>query len=110
MRPRKPSPAAPVDLYVISDSTANLARHMLTAFLTQFPPATFHVRYVNFIQSVDDLERALSRITQTPGPVAHAVVSPAVKQAIAKRCRAMKLLAHDLTGPAVEFLAKAAGI
>ena len=33
-----------------------------------------------------------------------------MKQAIGKRCKVMKLLCHDLTGPTVEFLAKAAGI
>ena len=108
--PIKKGPVHPLNLYVISDSTANLVRHMLAAFLTQFPPGTFHVRQMSFVQGVDDLDHAFTLIAAAPGPVAHAVILPALKQAIGKRCKVMKLLCHDLTGPTVEFLAKAAGI
>ena len=110
MVPRKTTQVRPATLYALSDSTANLVRHMLTAFLTQFPPDALHVRYEPFVQSVEDVSRVFERITGEPGAVVHAVVAPKIKKAVRDRCGRLELACHDLTGPAVAFLAKAAGV
>ena len=105
-----PAEAAPRAVYVLSDSTGNLPRHMLGAFLTQFPAGTFAVRARNFLDSPQKLEAALAEVAAAPGVVLHAVVEPATKRLIERRCRALRLPQCDLTGPFVQFLAQASGI
>ena len=112
--PRGGAPAAAArggrTLYVLSDSTGNLARHMLTAFLTQFPRDAFTVRFKSFVQTEANVDTAFHEIEATPGLVLHAVVSAELKRAIAQRCRRLKLPECDLTGPFVDFLARESGI
>jgi len=97
-------------LYVISDSTGNLARHMLTAFLTQFPRDTFRPRFQSFIQTVANVEASFDEIRARPGLVMHAVMSAELKDAIRTRCRQLNVPVCDLTGPFVEFLSRESGI
>lgn len=105
----KKKPSGPTTLHVLSDSTGNLPRHMLAAFLTQFPAQTFVTRTWNFVQSDQKLKQTLDAIKAEPGPVMHAFVSPTQKKAVERFCRKMELPVCDLTGGFVEFLAKAAG-
>jgi hypothetical protein len=97
-------------VYVLSDSTGNLARHMLTAFLTQFPRDAFAVRFKSFVQTDANVNAAFDEIEATPGLVLHAVMSAELKGSIAQRCRDLNLPMCDLTGPFVEFLARESGI
>jgi hypothetical protein len=83
---------------------------MLTAMLTQFPRGAFRVRMKTFLSTEPKLDAALEAVTKDTGIVFHAVVSPQAKQTIAKRCRAAKIPACDLTGGFVEFLAGESGI
>jgi regulator of PEP synthase PpsR (kinase-PPPase family) len=83
---------------------------MLTAFLTQFPPGTFEVRARSFLDSAQKVEAVCSEIASSPGVVVHALVDPAAKRLVARRCRQLGILHRDLTGPFVEFLAGAAGV
>ncbi len=105
-----PATAARHIIYVLSDSTGNLARHMLTAFLTQFPRDAFTLRFKNFTQTEAHLNAAFDGIRAAPGLVVHAVVATNLKQAIEARCRDLKIAACDLTGPFVDFLARESGI
>jgi [pyruvate, water dikinase]-phosphate phosphotransferase / [pyruvate, water dikinase] kinase len=112
---REPAPASTDAatgrmVYVLSDSTGNLARHMLTAFLTQFPRDAFVPRFKNFIQSNANVDAAFRGIRATPGLVVHAVMSAQLKDAINARCRDLRLPVCDLTGPFVEFLSRESGI
>src|SRR5688572_29233272 len=97
-------------VYVLSDSTGNLARHMLTAFLTQFPRDAFSLRFKSFIQTDTNVNVAFQEIHASPGLVVHAVMSADLKEVINVRCRELKLPVCDLTGPFVEFLARESGI
>jgi regulator of PEP synthase PpsR (kinase-PPPase family) len=97
-------------LYVFSDSTGNLARHMVTSFLTQFPAGSFEVVTRPFISEPARIDESLDALSTRPGIVFHAVVSPALKKQIAERCIALGIPCWDLTGSAVEFLAKAAAL
>ena len=101
--------AARRTVYVLSDSTGNLPRHMLTAFLTQFPPDTFTVEHRPFLRTAVQVERALAGCDPATGIVMHAVVSAASKQAIEAFCQRAGVPVCDLTGQFVEFLAAASG-
>jgi regulator of PEP synthase PpsR (kinase-PPPase family) len=97
-------------LYVLSDSTGNLARHMITAFLTQFPKDAFTIRWRPFLKEGDALGAVLAEVENAPGIVFHAVVSPAAKRRIERRCQEVAAPCCDLTGRFVEFLAEASGL
>lgn len=95
-------------LYVLSDSTGNLPRHMITAVMTQFPPMTFVPIYKPFLQTPAKLHAALSTISK--GVVLHAFVTSASKKAIDTFCKTHNLACRDLTGGLVEFLARSSGV
>jgi regulator of PEP synthase PpsR (kinase-PPPase family) len=101
---------SPIPLYVLSDSTGNLARHMVTTFLTQFPLNAFQLQVTPFIGEQGRLAEALATIAKTPGIVFHAVVSPQFKAELSRQCDQMNVACCDLTGPTVDFLAHVAGI
>ncbi len=104
------APSGPRLVYVLSDSTGNLPRHMLTAFLTQFPPGAFEVRARSFLDSPPKLQAAFAEVAAAPGLVMHALVDAAAKQFVARECERLGLQQCDLTGHFVEFLARASGI
>lgn len=106
----KPEPCGPKILYVLSDSTGNLAKHMLTAFLTQFPREAFCVRAKTFLETQPRLERVLNEISAERGIVFHALVSPQFKKLVEDRCAKAKIPHCDLTGSFVDFLARESGI
>jgi regulator of PEP synthase PpsR (kinase-PPPase family) len=101
---------ATIPLYLLSDSTGSLARHMVTTFLTQFPRGAFELHLRPFIGEEGRLTRALNAISDRRGIVLHTAVSPKLKREIAKRCRAMGVRSYDLTGSIVDFLAEASNI
>jgi [pyruvate, water dikinase]-phosphate phosphotransferase / [pyruvate, water dikinase] kinase len=107
--PQQRTPARPV-VHVLSDSTGNLARHMIAAFMTQFPPEAFSVSFRAFVRSERELSLALGDVRREPGAVCHAMVSPDMKQRVADFCQAASIPCHDLTGGAVAFLAAATGV
>jgi regulator of PEP synthase PpsR (kinase-PPPase family) len=100
----------PIPLYILSDSTGNLARHMVNTFMTQFPSGAFQVQVRPFIGEEERRVEALAVIANRPGIVFHAIVSPQLKLELSQRCEQMNVACYDLTGPTVEFLARAAGI
>ncbi len=97
-------------LHVLSDSTGNLAHHMLAAILTQFPRDAFTMHLYRFIQTEQKLERTLDHIATTGGIVFHAFVHQHFKEVIEQRCREIGVPYTDLTGRFVEFLEVASGI
>ena len=108
--PAAPPESRPRLVYVLSDSTGNLPRHMLTAFLTQFPPSAFDLRPRSFLDSEAKVRSALEEVAAAPGVVMHALVDPATKRLVARECRRLKTPQCDLTGGFVEFLSAASGI
>ncbi len=102
--------STPPDIYVLSDSTGGLARHMLAAFMTQFPIDSIAPHFHTFIRGEKRLEEVLEKIKARPGAICHAMVSDVFKQKIAAFCRKTKLPQCDLTGGVVEFLSEATGV
>jgi [pyruvate, water dikinase]-phosphate phosphotransferase / [pyruvate, water dikinase] kinase len=103
-------PTGPRPIYILSDSTGNLGRHVVTALLTQFPPDTFKIHSRNFLRTPEQVGAALDELPRSGGIVFHAVVSLDSKRLIEKRCRAIKLPVRDLTGPLMEFLSDAVNV
>jgi len=99
-----------IPLYVLSDSTGNLARHMMTTYLTQFPLGTFAAQIKPFVNEPLRLEKAFETIALRRGIVLHAVVSPELKLEIETRCGKLDTECCDLTGSTMEFLATAARV
>jgi [pyruvate, water dikinase]-phosphate phosphotransferase / [pyruvate, water dikinase] kinase len=97
-------------IHVLSDSTGNLAGHMLRAFLTQFPAGTFTVRRHHFLKTREKLEAALQAVAAYPGIVLHAMVQPEAKKRVESAAKKKKLPVCDLTGSFVDFLAQASGV
>ena len=106
---RKIAPPA-IPLYILSDSTGNLPRHMVTSFLTQFPGGAFQVEMRPFVSEPRRMTETFAAISARPGIIFHAVVSRDLKIEIAGRSQKAGSPCCDLTGPAVEFLAGASHI
>lgn len=105
----KPRPVAPSVIYVLSDSTGNLARHMLVAALTQFPPAAVSAEYHTFLRTEHRLSAVLEQIKTRPGAVCHAMVSESAKRKVARFCTRERIPHHDLTGGLARFVADICG-
>jgi [pyruvate, water dikinase]-phosphate phosphotransferase / [pyruvate, water dikinase] kinase len=103
-------PLGPITLYVLSDSTGSLGRHMVTSFLTQFPAGSFQVLVKPFVNEPRRLTEAFAAMLARPGIVLHAVVSPEIKHEITGWCLEMGSPCFDLTGPVVNFLGAASHI
>lgn len=97
-------------VHVLSDSTGNLAHHMLAAMLTQFPPGSFSTRFWTFLRTQTDIDKALTGVGEQGGLIMHAVASPQAKEQINEFCRQRRIHCKDLTGLFVEFLAEASGL
>ena len=109
---KRPKTSVPVarSVYVLSDSTGNLPRHMLAAFLTQFPPDALAVRCETFVRTPERAREVLERAKAENAAVCHAMVSKELKELVNRYCRRAKLPCRDLTGGIVEFLTRASGL
>ncbi|MCC6422045.1 MAG: kinase/pyrophosphorylase [Phycisphaerales bacterium] len=107
---KKSSLSAARPIYILSDSTGNLARHMLTAILTQFPESSFTLRTWTFLRTKEQIHQALKSAVDDKAIIFHAMVSDEDKQHIANHCRQLGLSQCDLTGGFVEFLSSHSGV
>ena len=105
-----PRGAPPRLIYLLSDSTGNLPRHMLAAFLTQFPEGAFTVRARSFVDTPKKLEGVFDEVRAEPGMVMHALVEPAMKWLAVELCLAAGVPGCDMTGVFVEFIAQSSGV
>jgi len=106
----RPHPTSCCPMFVLSDSTGNLARHVLTAVLTQFPAEAISLRFENFVRNDKRLDQLLNEAKQQNAAVCHAIVSDRIKQRIKRACRTARLRCFDLTGGVVDFMEKATGL
>lgn len=100
----------PRPIYVLSDSTGNLGRHVLTAILTQFPSDAFRLEMRSFIRSPAQIEDVFQQVRERPGVVFHGMLDPEHKRLIRQGCKAAGVECCDLTGGFVDLLARASGI
>ena len=109
-KPRNAGGPAARSIYVLSDSTGNLPRHMLAAFLTQFPSDALTVHCEAFVRTPDRARQVLAWAKADNAAVCHAMVSRELKDLVSGYCRRAKLPCRDLTGGIMEFLTRATGL
>ena len=97
-------------IYVLSDSTGNLGRHMLTAMLTQFPPDAFRLEMRSFVRSPEQIAAAMEHVKADPGMVFHGMLDASHKRRIAEACQKIGVGVCDLTGTIVNFIAEQSGL
>ena len=110
---KKPSAATTTTrrpLYVLSDSTGNLGRHIITAILTQFPPDAFRIETRGFLRSEGQIREVLEQVKEEPGLVFHGLLEPAHKKAVADGCRELGVASCDFAGPFVDFVSEQTGL
>src|SRR5689334_6395327 len=99
----------PREVVVLSDSTANLARHLLAAVLTQFPPGAAAVRFESFVRTPARVDEVLRAACPGVAGVCHAIVSAALKRRVASHCAKAGIPCFDLTAGVVQFLRDVTG-
>lgn len=109
-KPRKPAASPKRLIYLLSDSTGNLARHMLTAILTQFPEGSFALRPWTFLRTQQQLIKVLRAAEEEQAIIFHAMVASDHKMLINDHCARAGMPQCDLTGGFVEFLAHESGV
>jgi [pyruvate, water dikinase]-phosphate phosphotransferase / [pyruvate, water dikinase] kinase len=105
-----PPPPQRRPIYILSDSTGNLGRHIVTAILTQFPPDAFRVETRGFLRTEQQLRDVMEQVKHQPGLVFHGLLDHAHKRLVADACDELGVGHCDLTGPFVNFIARQSGL
>lgn len=100
----------PQHIYILSDSTGNLGRHMLTAILTQFPADAFRLHTRTFLRTEQQIRDVMGQVKAAPGMVFHGMIDHGNKQLINAECKRIGVGCCDITGSFVDFIARQSGI
>jgi regulator of PEP synthase PpsR (kinase-PPPase family) len=99
-----------VELHVISDATGETAARLVQALEAQFPDQPFReVRHPR-VESVTDLERAVSLARGHPAVVVYTLVEPELREAMRQLCRRARVHYCDLLGHPIEAVARVSGM
>ncbi len=101
---RSPRRKPPFTLHLVSDATGTLARHMISAVLTQFPQLKVKQVYHVFNNRKDEIEKTINTFRSRNHIVFFALLDPEAKQAIHTACVERKIPHYDLTGSLVQFI------
>ena len=99
----------PVELHVVSDSTGETAARLVLALEAQFPEQLFEEIRHPRVETVDDLQLAVSRAKGRPAVVVYTLVEPELREAMRRLCRRAKVHYCDLLGHPIEAIAKVSG-
>lgn len=105
--PRKTKKRITPILCLLSDASGNLLEHVLSALLTQFPKKQFEIQTFPFLTTRESIQNCIRSIRQ--GIVFHGFAGKEFKDLVRKECSIRSLKCWDVTGPAADFLEKAAG-
>ncbi len=94
----------PRPLLVLSDATGELAHHMVTTMLTQFPEGAFSVQVHNFLTSEDKWREALKEASALSAVVVHSTVNRDWKRLTGDFCSSAGMACFDSTGLLMDFL------
>jgi regulator of PEP synthase PpsR (kinase-PPPase family) len=99
-----------VELHIVSDSTGETAARLVLALEAQFPDQPFdEVRHPQ-IQTLDDLQLAVSRAKGRPAVMVYTLVDRGMREAMRALCRSARLHYCDLLGHPIESIAKVSGM
>jgi regulator of PEP synthase PpsR (kinase-PPPase family) len=100
----------PVELHVVSDATGETAARLVQALEAQFPDQEFvEIRHPR-IETVDDLQLAVSRMKGRAAVVIYTIVQPELRESMRALCRRAKLHYCDLLGHPIEAIARVSGM
>lgn len=99
----------PVELHIVSDASGDTAQRVVLAVEAQFPELPFEEIRHPRVETVDDVQLAVSRAKGRPAVVVYTLVSPELRDAMRVLCRRAKLHYCDLLGHPVEAVAKVSG-
>ena len=99
-----------VELHILSDSTGETAARLVAALEAQFPEQPFEeVRHPQ-IQTIDDLQLAVSRAKGRPAVMVYTLVDRQLRESMRALCRSARLHYADLLGHPIESIAKVSGM
>ena len=104
-----PPAPTPVELHIVSDSTGETAARLVQALEAQFPDQPFEeVRHPR-VESLDDLQIAVSRMKGRPAVAIYTLVEPEFRDTMRQLCRRAKVHYADLLGHPIESVARVSG-
>src|SRR5687768_5368952 len=99
-----------VELHIVSDSTGETAARLVAALEAQFPDQPFEeVRHPQ-IETIDDLQLAVSRAKGRPAVIVYTLVDRELRECMRTLCRSARLHYCDLLGHPIESVAKVSGM
>jgi len=98
-----------VELHVISDSTGETAVRLVLALEAQFPDTEFEVVRHPRVETVDDLQLAISRTKDRPAVIVYTLVDTELRDTMRELCRRDRLHCCDLLGQPIEEVAAVSG-
>jgi len=100
----------PVELHIVSDSTGETAARLVAALEAQFPEQPFEeVRHPQ-IETIDDLQLAVSRAKGRAAVMVYTLVDRELRDCMRTLCRSARVHYCDLLGHTIEAIAKVSGM
>ena len=99
----------PVELHIVSDSTGETAARLVAALEAQFPEQPFEEIRHPQIETLDDLQLAVSRAKGRRAVIVYTLVDPEMRECMRTLCRSARLHYCDLLGHPIESIAKVSG-
>ncbi|MEI7759297.1 MAG: pyruvate, water dikinase regulatory protein [Thermoleophilia bacterium] len=100
----------PVELHIVSDSTGETAARLVLALEAQFPEQVFsEVRHPR-VESIDDLEVAVTTARGRPAVMVYTLVEPGLRDAMRQLCRRARVHYCDLLGHPIDSIARVSGV
>ena len=98
-----------VELHVISDSTGETAVRLVLALEAQFPDTEFEVVRHPRVETVDDVQLAVSRTKDRPAVIVYTLVDTQLRDTMGELCDRDSLHCCDLLGQPIEEVAAVSG-
>jgi len=98
-----------VELHVISDSTGETAVRLVLALEAQFPDTEFEVVRHPRVETVDEVQLAVSRTKDRPAVIVYTLVDTQLRDTMGELCRRDSLHCCDLLGQPIEEVAAVSG-
>ena len=99
-----------IELHIVSDATGETAARLVLALEAQFPELPFEEIRHPRVETVDDLQLAVSRAKGRPAVMVYTLVKPELREAMKLLCRRTKLHYCDLLGHPIDSIAKVSGM
>jgi [pyruvate, water dikinase]-phosphate phosphotransferase / [pyruvate, water dikinase] kinase len=98
-----------VELHAISDSTGETAVRLMMALEAQFPDTEFEVVRHPRVETVDDLQLAVSRTKDRHAVIVYTLVDPKLRETMHELCKREHLHCSDLLGQPIEQVVAVSG-